>query len=65
MSAPFIQFVIQFDGDGKLIPLVQGTTSQIYPSYMVYRNGGQLQTIVQGPLENFISLDWTSFYVVP
>lgn len=65
MSAPFIWSVIQFDANGNLIPLVQGTTSQIYPSYMVYRNGGQLQTIDQGPLENFISLDWTSFYVVP
>jgi hypothetical protein len=65
MSFPFIWSVIQINQNGALMPLVQGDTTQIFPTYFVYRNGSKVQTITQTSLLNFIPLTWTSFYPIP
>jgi hypothetical protein len=67
MATPYIWSGIEFDSDGNLRPLLQGGTLQIFPSYVLYRNGRRVPSgsVAQSLLDNFIALDWLSYFVLP
>jgi hypothetical protein len=50
---------------GALPPGLTLTNTGVLSDHYLYRNGGSIQTIPQGNLQNFISLDWNSFYRIP
>lgn len=47
MATPYIWSAIQFDANGNLLPLTQGDTLQMFPTYWVYRNGALGAQITQ------------------
>jgi len=67
-STPWIWTAIQYDGNGRIQPWVQGGPTgnlQIFPQYDVYTNTSNLQNFTQGLLMTFIALNSSSQFGGP